>query len=64
MSILPGFGKEMKDQIKDILASFDLDIAQFRIERINSGHINYTYKLSGGSSFILQRINKSVFTKP
>ncbi len=54
----------MKDQIKDILASFDLDVAQFRIERINSGHINYTYKLSGRSSFILQRINKSVFTKP
>jgi len=54
----------MEGQIKGILASFDLDVEQFQIERINSGHINFTYKLSGRESFILQRINKNVFTNP
>jgi Ser/Thr protein kinase RdoA (MazF antagonist) len=32
--------------------------------RIGSGHINYTFKIEGEPSFILQRINKNVFKEP
>ncbi len=32
--------------------------------RIGSGHINYTFKIGGEPSFILQRINKNVFKEP
>ena len=32
--------------------------------RIGSGHINYTFRIDGEPSFILQRINKNVFKEP
>ena len=32
--------------------------------RIGSGHINYTFRIEGEPSFILQRINKNVFKEP
>jgi len=43
-------------------------ISHFNIEgvctSIGSGHIHKTYKVSGTKNFVLQRINKNVFTKP
>lgn len=47
-----------------ILQAFNLKSGQHHVEPIESGHINKTYKLIGEDSFIIQRINKNVFTKP
>ena len=55
---------EISDGIPYILNQFGLHVADFRVERIGSGHINHTFLLSGKSSFILQRINTAVFRKP
>ena len=35
-----------------------------KISRLGSGHIHQTYKVEGASNFVLQRVNKNVFTKP
>jgi len=50
--------------MKEILQSFGLDIADFAIDRIGTGHIHDTYKLVGKQSYVLQRVNIKVFTKP
>lgn len=34
-----------------------------KISRLGSGHIHKTYKIEGENNFVLQRINKNVFTK-
>jgi Ser/Thr protein kinase RdoA (MazF antagonist) len=47
-----------------VLDAFGLSLADYKCERITTGHINFTYKLTGSKSFILQRINKNVFKKP
>jgi Ser/Thr protein kinase RdoA (MazF antagonist) len=47
-----------------ILTAFDLDPALFETTAIGSGFIHNTYKVSGEKKFILQRVNKNVFTKP
>src|ERR1043165_1260207 len=31
---------------------------------LGSGHIHKTYKVSGKKNFVLQRVNKNVFTQP
>jgi Ser/Thr protein kinase RdoA (MazF antagonist) len=51
-------------QLETIIRSFNLDPASFEIEKISTGYINATYKLTGASSFILQRVNKNVFIAP
>jgi Ser/Thr protein kinase RdoA (MazF antagonist) len=51
-------------QPETIIRSFDLDPIAFAVEKINTGYINATYKLTGTPSFILQRINKNVFVRP
>lgn len=50
--------------LNDILRAFGLDPAKLAIDRIGSGYINQTYKLKGDSTYILQRVNNAVFTKP
>jgi Ser/Thr protein kinase RdoA (MazF antagonist) len=35
-----------------------------KISRLGSGHIHQTYKVEGKENFVLQRVNKNVFTKP
>jgi len=35
-----------------------------KITRLGSGHIHQTYKVEGEENFVLQRVNKNVFTKP
>jgi Ser/Thr protein kinase RdoA (MazF antagonist) len=47
-----------------ILNQFNIDPESVRCERIGSGYINQTYKISGKNSFILQRINIAVFKRP
>ena len=47
-----------------ILEAFGLDSEKYQCDRITSGHINFTYKLTGPNHFILQRINKNVFKQP
>src|SRR5882757_7333508 len=34
------------------------------IESLGSGHIHKTFKVTGETSFVLQRVNKNVFTQP
>jgi len=36
----------------------------FNISRLGSGHIHQTYKVEGKNNFVLQRVNKNVFTQP
>ncbi len=47
-----------------ILNAFGLEPGEYQCDRITTGHINFTYKLTGAKSFILQRINKNVFRQP
>jgi len=47
-----------------ILQAFGLHTRDFAITPIKTGYINYTYKLTGIQSFILQRINIAVFKNP
>ncbi|CAN5390639.1 aminoglycoside phosphotransferase family protein [soil metagenome] len=49
-----------------ILRSFGLVPFEYSIEKIGSGHIHQTYRLSGANNvdYILQRVNKSVFKEP
>lgn len=53
---------ELSATITSVLQAYGVDAAEFSIERINSGHINHTYKI--GAEYILQRINKNVFLYP
>ena len=50
--------------MKEIIQSFGLDPEKFSVQRIPSGYIHATYKLVGKPSYILQRVNKDVFTQP
>lgn len=54
------------EKINEILKMFGLSTDILKIEKINSGHINRTYKIiySPQENYILQRINGNVFTKP
>jgi len=49
---------------EEILAHFGLDPKKFLVEPIGSGYINLTYKVTGSSVYILQRINKNIFKQP
>lgn len=48
---------------ESILKSFGLS-PDCKISSIGSGHIHYTFKVEGQKSFVLQRVNKNVFTRP
>lgn len=47
-----------------VLSAYGLRAEDFNIEALTAGHIHRTLKLDGASSFVLQRVNKNVFTKP
>lgn len=54
----------MKVPPKKILQAFEVN-AEFEIIQIPTGHINLTFKITSvDKSFILQRVNKNIFTKP
>ena len=46
-----------------IIPYFNID-EPFEITPIGSGHIHHTFKVSGQKNFVLQRVNKNVFTQP
>jgi thiamine kinase-like enzyme len=52
------------DAIPEIIPHFGLSVDDFTIDRIGSGYIHYTFKLTGKRSYILQRVNKNVFKEP
>ena len=53
------------ENIYEVLKLFGLDIKDIGIERINSGHINQTVKVTADDGeYILQRINRTVFGCP
>jgi Ser/Thr protein kinase RdoA (MazF antagonist) len=54
----------MENSLDEVLGYYGLTPSAYSISRIGSGHINYTYKLDGPFSFILQRINTEVFRRP
>lgn len=54
----------MEGSIRHILSNYNLEPGSFQLERIGSGHIHDTFKLSGPKSFVLQRFNDKVFTRP
>lgn len=51
-------------QPKEILELFGLNAEEFQIHPIKTGYINNTYRVSGKSEYILQRINTNVFKNP
>lgn len=55
----------VKTEFISILSHFLHHPEHCEIQRIGSGHINYTYKVTHGENqFILQRVNKNVFRQP
>lgn len=50
--------------VSSILAAFGLDSEFYQCDRITTGHINFTYRVSGPRHYILQRINKNIFRQP
>jgi Ser/Thr protein kinase RdoA (MazF antagonist) len=50
--------------MQSVLDAFGLSLADYKCDRITTGHINFTYKLTGSKNFILQRVNKNIFKNP
>ncbi len=53
---------ELEETISKVLQEYGYDAKKFKAQKINSGHINYTFSVIPG--FVLQRINKNVFLRP
>ena len=53
---------ELRENIQSVLSSYGLDVERLTISRIDSGHINYTYRVE--PNWILQRININIFRNP
>jgi Ser/Thr protein kinase RdoA (MazF antagonist) len=54
----------VESQISNILQRFPVVPLSYAIDRIGTGYIHYTYRISAQQSFILQRVNKNVFKQP
>ncbi len=52
----------MKSSIDNVLSQYNIDRENATIVRINSGHINRTFKI--GDDYVLQQINRNVFKHP
>jgi Ser/Thr protein kinase RdoA (MazF antagonist) len=50
--------------VDEVLQKFGLQASEFAINRIGSGHIHETFKLTGSTEHILQRVNNKVFKQP
>lgn len=48
---------------EEIVKSFGIS-EPVKISRLGSGHIHQTYRVEGKNNFVLQRVNKNVFTHP
>jgi Ser/Thr protein kinase RdoA (MazF antagonist) len=54
----------MNSDIQFVLDAFGLNPDRFRVESLGKGHIHATYKVSGPQSYLLQKFNSLVFTRP
>jgi hypothetical protein len=54
----------MKEAFEEILLHYNLDIARFSIKPIGSGLVHQTYLIRGSQSFVLQKINTTIFKSP
>lgn len=50
--------------VDDVLQKFGLQTYDFAINRVGSGHIHETFRLSGSHDYVLQRVNNKVFKQP
>lgn len=50
--------------MRAILQAFGLNAPDFIVDRIGTGHIHQTFKLTGKECFVLQRVNINVFKQP
>ena len=50
--------------MKEILSRYGLNAAEYSIENFGVGLINHTWLISNGNKYILQKINRKVFTNP
>ncbi len=50
--------------MKEILALYGLNKAEYSIENFGNGLINHTWIVNNGNKYILQKINKAVFANP
>ncbi len=60
---------ELKENMKEVISAYDFEGELVECIPYGSGHINDTFRLTykteaGEKRFILQRMNKSIFTKP
>lgn len=51
-------------EVIPVLPLFGLAAQDFSVDRLGSGHIHQTYRLTGKQNYILQRVNKNVFKDP
>ncbi len=51
-------------EVIPVLPLFGLAANDYSVDRVGSGHIHQTYRLTGRQSYILQRVNKNVFQDP
>lgn len=58
-------GENVMEDISEVVSGFGIPVSDMYYERIRTGHINDTYKVySGGTKYILQRVNTAVFKDP
>lgn len=51
--------------LKDIVTKFGLEAHKYEAQKLSSGLINNTWKISGeGNDYILQQVNTNVFKSP
>lgn len=50
--------------IPAIIQQYGLSARDYTVDRVGSGYIHHTFKLSGKTSYIMQRVNINVFRKP
>ena len=54
----------ISNNVSPIFSAYGLNESEYTVQPIGTGHIHQTYLLKGTPSYILQRVNKLVFTKP
>jgi hypothetical protein len=54
----------MDSTIRFVLSAYGLNPDLFSVERLGKGHIHATYKVTGTQTFLLQKFNNHVFTRP
>jgi Ser/Thr protein kinase RdoA (MazF antagonist) len=57
-------GLTVESQIPGVIGAYGLSSDGFKVSRVGSGYIHYTFELNGNDRYILQRVNKNVFKKP